>query len=81
MVREVIRLEKRLCDIGYGESAVIKDVLLEGSIGRRLYDIGFIEGTDIECVGKSLFGGMTAFLVRGAVYALRTGECEKIFIY
>lgn len=81
MVREVIKLEKRLCDIAYGESAIIKSVLLEGSISRRLYDMGFIEGTDIECVGRSLFGGMSAFLVRGAVYAIRTGECEKILIY
>lgn len=81
MVREVIKLEKRLCDIGYGESAIIKSVLLDGSISRRLYDMGFIEGTDIECVGRSLFGGMSAFLVRGAVYAIRTGECEKILIY
>lgn len=42
-------------------------------IESRLRDIGFSEGCEVMCVGKSPLGDPAAFAVRGAVIALR---CE-----
>ena len=43
-------------------------------------DMGLIEGTSVECVGKSPLGDPAAYLVRGAVIALRSQESDRIFI-
>ena len=67
--------------INPGERAVIKEILLSGHMKRRLLDIGTVEHTEIECVGRSPLGDPIAFLIRGAVIAIRSEDCEKILIY
>lgn len=63
-----------------GEKAIIDSINLTGSIKRRLLDIGLIENTTVECVGCSPSGDPIAFLIRGAVIALRNEDCKKILI-
>ena len=40
----------------------------------RLYELGFIDGTFVECVAKAPFKGPLAYLVRGSVIALRRSD-------
>ena len=54
-----------------GQQGVVRRMLNTGSMRRRLLDIGLIEGTRIECVGRSPGGDPTAYLIRGAVIAIR----------
>lgn len=70
-----------LNDIKPGERAKIKALESTGSIRRRLLDIGLIEDTDIECIGRSPLGDPSAFLIRGAVIAIRSEDCGNILIY
>lgn len=63
-----------------GEVGYISTLLASGSIRRRLLDLGFVENTEIECVGKSPLGDPKAYLVRGAVIALRSEDSRKILI-
>lgn len=51
-----------------------------GSIRRRLQDIGVVEGTKIKCVLKAPGGDPTAFLIKGAVIAIREDDSKKIFV-
>lgn len=69
-----------LCEIKQGEKAVVKKLLSDGSIRRRLLDIGLVEGTTVECVGESPLGDPRAYLIRGAVIAIRTKDCKKIMV-
>lgn len=69
-----------LNDIKPGEKAKISSVKSTGSIRRRLLDMGFTENSVIECVGKSPLGDPTAFLIRGAVVAIRSEDCKNILI-
>lgn len=71
---------KSLKDINVGETAEIKKILNEGSMRRRLLDIGLIPGTRVECVGKSPAGDPKAFLIRGAVIAIRSEDSAQILI-
>lgn len=73
--------QRCLCDITPGQHAVIKSLNAGGSIRRRLLDLGFVENTEVECIGRSPCGDPTAFLIRGAVIALRAGDCKNILIY
>jgi ferrous iron transport protein A len=41
---------------------------------RRLLDIGLAENTVVECVGRSPSGDPAAYLIRGAVIAIR--KCD-----
>ena len=69
-----------LNDIKIGEHAVIHSLGSTGNIRRRLLDIGLVENTDVECVGKSPCGDPAAFLIRGAVIAIRRSDCRDIFV-
>ena len=43
--------------------------------------MGLVEGTRVECLGMSPGGDPKAFLVRGAVLAIRGQDCRDIMIY
>lgn len=47
---------------------------------QRLCDLGIVGGTRIECVARAGLGGPSAYLVRGAVIALRREDADKIDI-
>ena len=63
-----------------GDRAVIDEINLKGGMRRRLLDIGMIPGTAVECVGESPAGDPKAFLVRGAVIAIRSEDCAGISV-
>ena len=64
-----------------GQRARIKELTANGSIRRRLLDIGLVEDTEVECLGKSPLGDPCAYLIRGAVIAIRSEDCRNILIY
>lgn len=64
-----------------GQKTRIKEVRSHGSIRRRLLDIGLIENTEVECLGRSPGGDPSAFLIRGAVIALSREDCRDTMIY
>lgn len=63
-----------------GEHAVVKELKTTGSMRRRLLDIGLVENTEVQCLGKSPSGDPKAFLIRGAVFAIRSEDCDNILI-
>lgn len=69
-----------LNDIKPGESAVIKQIGSECKIRRRLMDIGMIEGAKIECIGESPLKDPRAYLINGAVIAIRSADCANISV-
>lgn len=72
--------QRCLSDIRPGEKATVSALRTEGSMRRRLLDIGLIENTDVECLGRSPAGDPSAYLIRGAVIAIRTADCRDILI-
>lgn len=45
---------------------------------RRFLDIGLIEDTPVECIGRSPAGDPSAYLIRGAVIAIRAEDSASI---
>lgn len=66
--------------ISTGEFAVVLSIDTERSLKQRLYDIGLVPGTKIKVVHQSPSGNPRAYLVRGAVIALRNYDAEKISV-
>ncbi len=71
-------MNKTLNDILPGEKAKIISINIDGSMQRRLLDIGLIKNTIVECVGESPMGDPKAFLIRGAVIAIRSDDSSRI---
>lgn len=69
-----------LTSLKEGQKAKVSSLLSEGSMRRRLQDIGLIEGTEVECVQKSPAGDPVAYLIRGALIALRAEDSAKVLI-
>ena len=53
-----------------GERALVECVG-ESHLSERLRDLGLIGGTEISCLHRAPMGDPTAYMVRGAVIALR----------
>ena len=80
MLGVVTYMQNTLDKIPEGQSAIISHIKEVGDIRRRLLDIGLISGTRVECVKKSPLGDPIAFLIRGAVIALRKKDASKIVV-
>ncbi|HIR85979.1 MAG TPA: ferrous iron transport protein A [Candidatus Limivicinus faecipullorum] len=63
-----------------GETAVVESLNSSGALRRRLLDMGLVEGTRVECLGLSPAGDPRAFLIRGAMLAIRSGDCRDIIV-
>ncbi|MFR8002095.1 MAG: FeoA family protein [Hydrogeniiclostridium sp.] len=61
-------------------TAWVERLNCSGSMRRRLQDIGLIEGTRVECLFRRVKGGPTAYLIRGAVIALRPSDSDRILV-
>ncbi len=75
-----MRANCTLNDIKVGESAFVVRLLAHGSMRRRLLDIGLTQGARVECVGQSPSGDPRAYLICGAVIAIRSEDCRDIII-
>ena len=69
-----------LSDIKPGQQAYVKELTASGSIRRRLLDIGLIADTPVKCLGKSPAGDPCAYLIRGAVIAIRSRDSRNILV-
>ncbi len=71
---------QRLCELRPGERAVVYRLSVQGSIRRRLLDIGLSPYTAVRCVGRSPLGDPSAYLVRGAVIAIRAEDGRGVWV-
>ncbi len=63
-----------------GQCAAVQALSASGPMRRRLQDIGLIRGTIVECLGASPLGDPAAYLIRGAVIALRGQDAAGVQI-
>lgn len=78
MRKEDFMRDFSLSDMKKGEHMVIEKLETRGALCRRLMDMGFVPGTNAECVLISPFGDPKAYLVRGAVIALRKKDAATV---
>lgn len=63
-----------------GEQARVSCLCAEEGMRRRLLDLGMVTGTPIRCLYRGPSGDPTAYLVRGAVIALRRRDSAGILM-
>jgi len=67
-----------LSELTCGQRAVISGLLPQAEERRRLRELGFLDGIDVECVLSRR--GIGAYLVRGTVIALRDVDSSVVGI-
>lgn len=73
-------IQLSLNQLPIGRKAHVLALTSDGSARRRMLDLGLIDGTEIEPLYKSPSGNPVAYLIRGAVIALRSDVSEKIMV-
>jgi DtxR family Mn-dependent transcriptional regulator len=69
-----------LADLEPGESGQVVGIspILQGPQRRRLLDLGVVPGTEIRAEFASSTGDPVAYLIRGALIALRSDQASLI---
>lgn len=63
-----------------GEKALVKTVLDQGILRRRMMDMGLVPGAEVEVIRSAPWGGPMQIRVKGYYLAMRRTECEKIIV-
>lgn len=71
---------KRLSMLLPDESATVLSLNVDSGIRRRLLDMGLVPGTFVTCAFKSPWNDPSAYLIRGALVALRKEDADKILV-
>ena len=61
-----------------GQLGRVHAIKSAGSMRRRLQDLGLVDGTRVTCIQRAAAGDPTAYLIRGAVIALRKSDAAQI---
>ena len=61
-----------------GKRGLVTELYTQGAMRRRLMDLGITPGTQIEALFRGTRGGMTAYLIRGTVIALRPEDARAV---
>lgn len=69
---------KSASQLKFGEKVIIKNVDSSHPSSRRILEIGFTPGQEIELISSSLFNDPLAFSIRGTLIALRRSEADCI---
>lgn len=63
-----------------GDTVVIESMSIQGIMRRRLLDLGFVRGAQIEVLQKSPLGDPAAYRVNNTTIALRKEESSHILV-
>ena len=73
-MNEIIALDR----LAEGQSAYVIEIETLPGLRRRLMDLGMIRGTRVTCLYRSPAGDPAAYLIRGAVIALRGADAAQV---
>ncbi|MGN1346902.1 MAG: ferrous iron transport protein A [Eubacteriales bacterium] len=72
---------RKLCDLSPGESATVCFLEDGGrNLSTRLADLGLTAGAAVTCTMRSPLGDPCAYLIRGAVIALRRADAGIVAV-
>lgn len=73
-------MEKYLNQMQIGEKGVVKKVVAEGKIKRRLYDMGVTSGASLVVKKFAPMGDPIEVTIRGYELSLRRSEAETVLM-
>lgn len=71
---------KTAANLRFGEKVIINDIDQSNPSFRRLLEIGFTPGQEIQLMNTAAFSDPMAFAVRGTLIAIRKNEADSIIV-
>ncbi len=71
---------KTAAELKFGETGIIHEIDKSHPSSRRILEVGFTPGQEIELLNTSIFNDPIAFSVRGSIIAVRKSEANCIKI-
>lgn len=69
---------KTASQLKFGEKVIISNIDCSHPSSRRILEIGFTPGEEIQLINSSIFNDPLAFSIRGTLIALRRNEADCI---
>lgn len=69
-----------LSQVPMGRPARVTSLTCHGAARKRLLDLGLIDGTEVHPLFESPSGNPAAYLIRGAVIALRRDVSDNVLV-
>ncbi len=69
---------KTAAELKFGETGIIGDIDASHPSSRRILEVGFTPGQEIQLINVSAFNDPLAFSVRGTIIAIRKNEASCI---
>ena len=73
-------MEKRLNEFNVGEKGIVRKIVAEGNIRRRLFDMGVTPGANIIVKKFATLGDPIEVTIRGYELTLRKSEAECVLM-
>jgi len=70
-----------LCDLSLRQKARIQAVKARGALKKRLLEMGFVRGVEIQLDKVAPLGDPLGFIIKGYHISLRREEAERVLIY
>lgn len=71
---------RTLDSLRVGECACVSCLKATGGLRRRFQDLGIICGAKIKCTGQSTKKDISAYLIKGAVIAIRCEDAKTVLL-
>ena len=69
---------KTAAELKFGEKGIINDIDGSHPSSRRILEVGFTPGQEIQLINMSAFRDPIAFSIRGTIIAIRKDEASCI---
>ncbi len=70
-----------LSNLPVGSISRVAFLGLDGTLRRRVLDLGLVPGTPVESIRTGPSGDPTVYAVRGTMIALRNEDASQIIVY
>lgn len=71
---------RKASELKFGEKGIIKDISVTNPSFKRMIEIGFTPGQEIQLVNTSIFNDPLTFALRGTLIALRKSQADCIIL-
>ena len=70
----------KMSTLSPGERATVCEISRSSDLRRRFFDVGLINNSEIECVCVSPMGDPKAYMIKGAIIAIRARDACRVLV-
>lgn len=76
-------MDKKICCLRHmqvDQKGIIHQITVRGELGRRIRDMGLVQGTEVQVVGRAPLRDPVAIRIKDFTLTLRNSEADFIMV-